>query len=65
MVLRANNRFSGIGGHLATYASRRACTRSASTTSSGQGRRPGRRPGLLPGPRRARASTPGRSSRAA
>ena len=35
MVLRANNRFPGIGGHLSTYASaRRASTRSASTTSS-------------------------------
>ena len=35
MVLRANNRYNGIGGHLATYARRRPCTRSASTTSSG------------------------------
>ena len=65
MVLRANNAYTGIGGHLSTYAS------SASPLRGGlqpllprQGRRAGRRPDLLPGPRRARACTRGPSSRA-
>ena len=35
MVSRANRPGMGVGGHIATYASAAACTRSASTTSSG------------------------------
>ena len=34
MVVRANHVAEGIGGHLATFASSAACTRSGSTTSS-------------------------------
>ena len=65
MVLRANNQFSGIGGHLATYASAATPLRGRlQPLLPGQGRRRQRRPDLLPGPRRARASTPARSSRA-
>ena len=60
MVLRANNRFSGIGGHLATYASaatlyevgfnhffRARTAREPATRSS---TRATRRPGSTPGP---------------
>ena len=66
MVLRANNRFSGIGGHLSTYASSASLYETGfNHFFRGQGRRQGRRPDLLPGPRLARASTPGRSSTAA
>ena len=60
MVLRANNRFPGIGGHLATYAS------AASLYEVGfnhffRGKDGGgqRRPDLLPGPRRAGHLRPG------
>ena len=60
MVLRANSRFSGIGGHLATYAS------AASLYEVGfnhffRGKDDGqpRRPDLLPGPRGARDLRPG------
>ena len=66
MVLRANNQFSGdrrpprhvrLGGH--------AVRGRLQPLLPGQGRRRERRPDLLPGPRGARASTPGPSSRAA
>ena len=66
MVLRANNRFAGhrrpprhvrLRGHALRGGLQPLLPR--------QGRRGVRRPDLLPGPRRARASTPGRSSRAA
>ena len=60
MVLRANTRFSGIGGHLATYAS------AASLYEVGfnhffKGKDGGgaRRPDLLPGPRGAGDVCPG------
>ena len=66
MVLRANTRFPGIGGHLSTYASIGEPVRDRlQPLLPRQGRRGEWRPDLLPGPRRARASTPGRSSRAA
>ena len=65
MVLRANNRFSGIGGHLATYASAASLYEvGLQPLLPGQGPSGRRRPGVLPGPRGARASTPARSSRA-
>ena len=66
MVSRANTRTEGIGGHLSTYASSAALYEVGfnhffrGKADGGAGR-----PGLLPGPRLPRASTPGRSSRAA
>ena len=66
MVLRANNRFPGIGGHLVDLRLGGEPLRGRlQPLLPRQGRRRRRRPDLLPGPRRARASTPGRSSRAA
>ena len=60
MVLRANTQFSGIGGHLATYASRGVAVRGRlQPLLQGQGRRPARRPDLLPGPRGAGHLRPG------
>ena len=60
MVLRANTRFSGIGGHLATYASAAQPVRGrVQPLLQGQGRRRARRPDLLPGPRGARDVRPG------
>ena len=60
MVLRANNRFSGIGGHLATYASAATPLRGGlQPLLPGQGRRGLRRPDLLPGPRGAGHLRPG------
>ena len=51
MVLRANSRYPGIGGHLATYASAAIALRGRlQPLLPGQGRG-GRGPGLLPGPR--------------
>ena len=60
MVLRANNRFSGIGGHLATYASA-ATLYEVGFNHFFRGKDGGaeRRPDLLPGPRRARHLRPG------
>ena len=54
MVLRANNQFSGIGGHLATYASA-ATLYEVGFNHFFRGKDGGRqrRPDLLPGPRRA------------
>ena len=64
MVLRANNNFPGIGGHLATYASAATSTRSGSTTSSAArtATRPATRSSTRVTPRP--GSTPGPSSRA-
>ncbi len=65
MVLRANNRVPGHRRpprHL--RLGRDPVRGRLQPLLQGQGRRGRRRPGLLPGPRRARASTPGRSSRA-
>ena len=54
MVLRANNQFAGIGGHLATYASAATPVRGrVQPLLPRQGRRGEWRPDLLPGPRRA------------
>ncbi len=60
MVLRANNQFSGIGGHLATYASA-ATLYEVGFNHFFRGKDDGgeRRPGLLPGPRRAGHLRPG------
>ena len=59
MVLRANNQFSGIGGHLATYASAATPLRGRlQPLLQGQGRGRQRRPDLLPGSRRARDLRP-------
>ena len=66
MVVRANRDEDGIGGHISTYAS------AATLYEVGfnhffrgkHGRRSRGDHGLLPGPRRRRASTPARSSRA-
>ena len=66
MVVRANKHADGIGGHLSTFASLgRAVRGRVQPLLPRQGRRPPRRPRLHPGPRRARASTAGRSSRVA
>ena len=66
MVLRANNRYAGIGGHLATYAVGGVPVRGGlQPLLPRQGPSGRRRPGVLPGPRGARASTPAPSSRAA
>ena len=43
MVVRANKRADGIGGHISTYASAATLTKSASTTSSAARTRPRRR----------------------
>ena len=52
MVLRANNRFAGLGGHLATYASARQPVRGRLQPLLPRQGPPGRRrPDLLPGPR--------------
>ena len=65
MVDRANHRFDGLGGHLSTYASAAVALRGRlQPLLPRQGRRRLRRPGVLPGSRRARASTPARSSKA-
>ena len=54
MVLRANNQFSGIGGHLATYASAATLYEVGfNHFFRGKDARRHRRPDLLPGPRRA------------
>ena len=60
MVVKANKRADGIGGHLSTFASlRRALRGGLQPLLPGQGRRPARRPRLHPGPRRARHLRPG------
>ena len=60
MVLRANSRFSGIGGHLSTYASLGEPVRDRlQPLLPREGRRRARRPDLLPGPRRAGHLRPG------
>ena len=65
MVIRANTRTEGIGGHLVDLRQLgRALRGRLQPLLPGQGRRRLRRPGLLPGPRLARASTPAPSSRA-
>ena len=60
MVLRANNRFPGIGGHLSTYASSASLYEVGFNHffrgKDGDGEW---RPDLLPGPRRARHLRPG------
>ena len=54
MVIRANSRAPGIGGHLATYASGRHAVRGRlQPLLPRQGRGSDGRPDLLPGPRRA------------
>ncbi len=66
MVVNANKRADGIGGHLSTFASS-AALYEVGFNHFFRGKDDGlaRRPRLHPGPRRARASTPGPSSRAA
>ena len=66
MVVRANTRTEGIGGHLSTYASSAALYEVGfNHFFRGKARRWLRRSGLHPGPRLARASTPAHSSRGA
>ena len=63
MVLRANNRYPGIGGHLSRMPARRASTRSASTTSSVARTTPGVATRCSTRGTHRRACTPARSSR--
>ncbi len=58
MVLRANNRFPGLGGHLATYASAASLYEVGFTTSSSKDTRAAAT-SLLPGARCARHLRPG------
>ena len=65
MVLRANNRFSGIGGHLATYASAATLYEVGfQPLLPGQGRRRGAATRSSTRATPPRGSTPGPSSRA-